>query len=353
MIKQPEISNKVISIAYICEYIWIDGNYKIRSKTKVINQLMVDVELNPDNYPMWNYDGSSTGQSDSDGNTEIILKPCAIYKNPLRKNNGNIINLLILCDTYDNKKNPLTTNIRYHANILFKKNLMLEPWFGLEQEYFIENKTNNESKSCPRDEGEHYCGIVKFNPSERNIVEEHLYACINSGLTISGINSEVACRQWEFQIGPCIGIQSGDQMIIARYLLERISEKHGCIINYDPKPYDNVNGSGCHVNFSTMEMREPDGIHVINSAIEKLNINHAIHIEQYGNNNNKRLSGTHETSDYNNFSCGVGTRNTAIRIPNDTINNNRGYFEDRRPGSNIDPYVVTSAIFSTCCIEKL
>ena len=30
MIKQPEISNKVISIAYICEYIWIDGNYKIR-----------------------------------------------------------------------------------------------------------------------------------------------------------------------------------------------------------------------------------------------------------------------------------------------------------------------------------
>jgi glutamine synthetase len=348
-----DVNNKVQSIAYICEYIWIGGNYQIRSKTRVINQLMIDTDLNPNNYPTWNYDGSSTGQSDSDGNTEIILKPCVIYKNPLRQNFPNMINLLILCDTYDIKNNPLQTNSRYHANILFNKKLISEPWFGLEQEYFIENKADIESNTCPPDQGEHYCGSVKFNPNERSIVEEHLYACITAGITISGINSEVACRQWEFQIGPCTGIQAGDQMIIARYLLERISEKYGYTINYKPKPYDNVNGSGCHVNFSTIDMRNTDGIHVINNAIEKLNINHAIHIEQYGIDNNKRLSGTHETSDYNVFSFGVGTRNTAIRIPTDTVKNNCGYFEDRRPGSNIDPYVVTSAIFSTCCIEKL
>jgi glutamine synthetase len=65
-----------------------------------------------------------------------------------------------------------------------------------------------------------------------------------------------------------------------------------------------------------------------------------------------RLTGKHETSSYENFSWGIGTRNTSIRIPNQTAKDNRGYFEDRRPASNIDPYRATSIIFKTCCIKE-
>jgi glutamine synthetase len=60
----------------------------------------------------------------------------------------------------------------------------------------------------------------------------------------------------------------------------------------------------------------------------------------YGSKNELRLTGTHETSKINEFSWGYGDRTASIRC-------NHTYFEDRRPGSNIDPYIVTSKILKT------
>ena len=44
------------------------------------------------------------------------------------------------------------------------------------------------------------------------------------------------------------------------------------------------------------------------------------------------------------FSYGVANRGASIRIGRDTFNEKKGYFEDRRPASNMDPYVVTMMI---------
>ena len=41
----------------------------------------------------------------------------------------------------------------------------------------------------------------------------------------------------------------------------------------------------------------------------------------------------------------------SIRIPRFTARDNKGYLEDRRPASNIDPYLVTSLIFDTTCLK--
>ena len=73
----------------------------------------------------------------------------------------------------------------------------------------------------------------------------------------------------------------------------------------------------------------------------------------YGFGNQKRMTGKHETSSYYKFSYGYGTRNTSIRIGNETINNRMGYFEDRRPSSNMDPYLVTSMLLMTSCDIKV
>jgi glutamine synthetase len=87
-------------------------------------------------------------------------------------------------------------------------------------------------------------------------VDAHYKACIYAGIDISGINGEVmpgqVCRcplipllslkfrrvscfflgclassangvlrlQWEFQVGPAVGISAGDQIWVARYILE-------------------------------------------------------------------------------------------------------------------------------------
>ena len=325
----------------ILEYIWIGGDGELRSKTRVF-----DFGLYGKNgIPEWNYDGSSTNQAPSDGNTEVILSPCANFKDPFRFIDKHRC-MLVLCDTYDNDGNPLPTNHRNSANKIFKKiGDKVECWFGLEQEYFI--RFNN----CflhPVNNGSHYCGFS--NKLEKTIVEEHLQACLLTGLQISGINAEVATGQWEFQIGPSEGINAADQLVIARYLLQRIAEKYDATIDYSPKLSETANGSGCHINFSTDKMREEDGLTEIIACMEKLERKHEQHIAAYGKDNHLRLTGLHETSSMDKFTWGIGTRNTSIRIPNLTQKDGAGYFEDRRPAANIDPYLATSIIAQTCCL---
>jgi len=323
----------------ICEYIWIDGRGGLRSKTKIIKGIIDDWRM----LPIWNYDGSSTNQAIADGNTEVILKPVKVCLDPLRKYNG----FLVLCEIFDHNDNPLPTNYRRNAETLFLKAPELEPWFGIEQEYDI--NFNGENQLITNGDGLHYCGI-STDKRERDIVEEHMMACIDAGLTISGINAEVATRQWEFQIGPSTGIDAADQTYIARFLLQRIAEKHGAQICYYPKPSYYANGKGCHINFSTNHTRGEGGIDEIMTYIDKLATKHMAHIEVYGEDNDLRLTGKHETSSMDTFTYGKGTRNTSVRIPNQTVRDGCGYFEDRRPAANVELYQATSKIFETCCL---
>merc|ERR1712119_275983 len=114
------------------------------------------------------------------------------------------------------------------------------------------------------------------------------------------------------------------------------------------------NGSGCHTNFSTETMRAgTGGMKYIDDMMMKFSEKHALHIQLYGAGNEKRLTGEHETSSMAQFSYGTGNRAASFRIPTSTMAaNGKGYIEDRRPASNIDPYVVASIIFDTACNEQ-
>jgi len=94
-------------------------------------------------------------------------------------------------------------------------------------------------------------------------------------------------------------------------------------------------------------MREPGGMKAIEAAIEKLALRHDEHIAVYGEDNELRLTGRHETGHINSFSHGVANRGASIRVPRHVAAQGYGYMEDRRPASNIDPYRVTSIIVET------
>jgi len=316
----------------IAEYVWLDADNNFRSKIRVMN-------LN--NGADWNFDGSSTGQATTES-SEVILK--VVYNT----NHPFLDGRLYLCATYDINDKPLSNNFYNFANDIFNQKKSLKPWFGLEQEYFMYSNNNNNMIS--NISNEYYCSPIMQDQDEVKISLEHLDACLKAGIHISGNNAEVVQHQWEFQVGPVIGINAGHQLMVARYLLNRIAAKYNKIVNYHPKPIPNVNGSGCHINFSTEPMREENGYDIILEAIEKLKDNHSYHMEHYGKDNHMRMTGQHETASFDKFSWGVGSRNTSIRIGYDTFKNKKGYFEDRRPASNINPYLATSIIFQTCCL---
>jgi glutamine synthetase len=334
----------------IAEYVWIDGNMNLRTKSKT-----VFLKNNEVDFDMWNFDGSSTNQANAE-HSEVILQPIAYFKNPFYEKDDSY---LVLCDTYTrdinepNKLIPSKTNNRFQSELIFEKNLDLKPTFGIEQEYFMFDNQGNLPLIGTEtiNQGDYYCGVGNTNIQFRNLVQKHYIYCLNAGIQISGTNAEVAPNQWEFQVGPVEGIAAADQLWMARYILVRLAEEYDINISFAPKPIEDmsVNGSGLHTNFSTTETMEENGIEKIYEYIEKLKEKHQEHIKVYGD-NEKRLSGTCETSSINDFSWGVGNRSTSVRIGNDIALEKKGYFEDRRPASDADPYQVVSKLFETCCL---
>jgi len=265
------------------EYVWIDNDYQLRSKIKVIPNTSIDT-INVEDIPEWNYDGSSTNQS-SGSESEVIIKPRRMFTS-----RNDLFHMLVLCDTYTPLGKPLKTNNRNNATKIFNKKIYAEPWFGIEQEYFIIDPKTNKPLGYDENkpQGQYYCSVGAENAFGRKIAEEHLLECINYGITISGINAEVAPGQWEYQIGPCEGIEAGDNLWMARYLLQKIAETHNVIINIEPKPLSgDWNGSGCHTNYSTKQMREgtrdENGLYYIMTAIDKLSKKNIIHDNKAAN----------------------------------------------------------------------
>jgi glutamine synthetase len=330
-------------------YIWLDNEQKPRSKTMVLSEEIKEVEK----LPIWNFDGSSTGQASGE-NSEVLLKPVAIYPDPFRKNN----NILVLCECLNPDMTPHKTNTRHIAKEIFDNDIVKKekPWYGLEQEYVLLyydfDRPIGWPPNCnflPQPQKNYYCSLGVENVCGREVVELHLKCCLDAKLTISGINAEVMLGQWEYQIGPVESIDAADQLVISRYLLIRVCEQLKLRVTFEPKPVlGDWNGSGCHTNFSTKSMREnDDGLKIIIDSMEKLKNNHTLHMENYGKDNNLRMTGKHETASYEKFTYGVANRGCSVRIPRETNKNGKGYLEDRRPASNMDPYTVTSLLVKT------
>lgn len=324
----------------------------MRCKTKTVDFVPKTAE----ELPIWNFDGSSTGQSEGH-NSDVYLHPVALFRCPFRRGN----NKIVLCETYKFDKTPTESNRRHTCKVAMEKAKDQIPWFGIEQEYTLLSRDGHPfgwpKQGYPGPQGPYYCSVGADRVFGRAVLEAHYRACLYAGVKIAGTNGEVMPAQWEFQVGPCEGINMGDQLWMARFLLHRVAEDFGVVVSLDPKPMPGQwNGAGAHCNYSTEAMREPGGLKAINEAIEKLSKHHARHIQAYdprdGKDNERRLTGRLETSSIHDFSSGVANRGASIRIPRQVEEEGFGYLEDRRPASNCDPYRVTEVIVRTTVLNE-
>lgn len=325
------------------EYIWVDGSEptrKLRSKTRIVEQ---GQEL-----PEWGFDGSSTNQAPGH-DSECVLKPVYTCPDPIRGGD----HILVLCEVFDSKGNAHPTNARAQLRAALDRFADEECWFGIEQEYTMLRNGRPlgwPEGGYPAPQGPFYCGVGADEVFGRDLVEEHMDACLAAGLEFYGVNAEVMPGQWEFQIGTSDALTVSDHLLLGRYLMYRLGEKYNVSITLHPKPVrGDWNGAGAHTNFSTKAMREAGGIDVIHKAIEKLRENHDLHVRNYGHAIEQRLTGLHETCSYREFKFGVADRGASIRIPLDVQAKGYGYMEDRRPNANIDPYVVCRLLIETTC----
>ena len=321
----------------ILEYVWLGANNELRSKTKVVSgEMSLVAEM-----PLWSFDGSSTEQAPGN-HSDCILKPVKSYPNPFHVMTVNDY-YLVMCEVVDdihNKRALITSDSQTY-------------WFGFEQEYFIYHKGRplgwpESSDAMPQ--GPYYCGVGAENVAGRTLVDEHMQMCLHAGIRITGTNAEVALGQWEYQVFGTSQKGAADDLWMSRYILERLGEQFGFVINFEPKPIEgDWNGSGLHTNFSTDPMRTNSSMGYYQDILSKMNDRHEEHIAVYGKDNDKRLTGKHETQSIDKFTYGEGDRGASIRIPVETVDAGykSGYLEDRRPASNANPYEITKVIIDT------
>lgn len=83
----------------------------------------------PSELPIWNFDGSSTGQAEGE-DSDVLIRPVSIFRDPFHPGGNNI---LVMCETLLPDGTPHPTNNRARCAEAMKKVEAQVPWFGMEQ----------------------------------------------------------------------------------------------------------------------------------------------------------------------------------------------------------------------------
>ena len=282
----------------LTEYIWIDGATPTRYVRSKARALKLGENPSIEDFPEWNFDGSSTLQAEGH-DSDCIMKPVAFIKDPFRGEGS----YLVMTEVFTADGEPHESNSRAQLReVLDAGAAKHEPWAGFEQEYTLfKDRTplGWPVKGFPAPQGPYYCGVGADEAYGRDIVEDHAAACLEAGLIYYGLNAEVMPGQWEFQIGfrgdtdePNDVLTISDHLWFGRWILYRIAEEYDITVSTHNKPITgDWNGAGMHTNFSTIETRDPEtGGEAIKKAISALEKKHKEHVKLYGHGASDRRS---------------------------------------------------------------
>ena len=192
-------------------------------------------------------------------------------------------------------------------------------WFGIEQEYTFFDGVKPlgwPDNGFPAPQFGYYCGVGADEVFGRDIVEEHMDACLDARASSSPASTPRSCpAQWEFQIGPAGPLEVADHLWVARWLLYRIAEDHGVVGHARPEA-----GQGrLERRRRAHQLLDQGDARVATTRASRRprrsSERHALHIANYGHGIEERLTGKHETCSYKEFKYGVSDRGASVRIP--------------------------------------
>ena len=183
----------------------------------------------------------------------------------------------------------------------------------------------------------------------RKLAERHLQSCLHAGLKVTETAQRDAAT-WSYKLGPLGGLDLADELWMSRFLMLRVSEEAGLPVSFDPAAAGRGDSGGarCCVKYSTAATRQPcSGLAAIQRHLELLQASHLRHLHAYGKGNLQR--------DHMDFNISVGgcgapvgqLATAAVVVPAKTLLLQSGHYVDRRPPSNMDPYVATMMLVAT------
>ena len=334
---------------YRAVYIWIDGaepTAKLRSKTKVI-----PIGEEP---PLWGFDGSSTNQAPGE-NSDCVLRPVYSCPDPIRGGE----NRLVMCEVLLPDMSPHPSNTRAACAAAAEKYASFDTWFGIEQEYTFFDGIKPlgwPDNGFPAPQGGYYCGVGTDEVFGRPIVERppgrlprlrphDLRHQRRGHARAVGVPDRAHGHTRDRR--PALG----RPLAPLPHRRGHPHLRHGEPRRHRPagpqaRPRRLERRRRAHQLLHVADARELRCLHRRRRALAA---NHDLHIANYGDRIEERLTGRHETASYKEFKYGVSDRGASVRIPWQVHRDQKGYIEDRRPNANCDPYVVTRLILESVC----
>ena len=281
------------------EYVWLDA-------TVPTSKVVSSTHLEPKSVPANSLPAPKTvthafnNEKARDG-TNTVLHPVVLMPHPIHKKGE-----LVFCEVYETciEDNQIVTDAHWTnerfilSSVLKRAASSAKPLFSFVQHYLILNATSE---------------------TQQTIAKEHAVAC-GEELVAYGQSSEDPER-WHFKTDKQDPLLAADALIISRFLLQQIAERHNAEISYAPTP-----GNRLEVHFSVAETRaeieHEDAFEWTLAILEKLHDAH------------------HCLLDPSMGYYGYGAKDRSDCILSSTSDS----IVDGRPWANADPYLVIRLI---------
>jgi glutamine synthetase len=148
----------------------------------------------------------------------------------------------------------------------------------------------------------------------------------DAGFQLEKIHHEVAMGQQEINFRYADALKTADNAVLYKLVVKSIAEKHGAAATFMPKPFWGVNGSGCHVHQSLIDLntgRNLFGERDSEFGLSQLGYSYVAGILKHAKamsmivaplvNSYKRLVPHFEAPVY--IAWGLGNRSAIVRIP--------------------------------------